>query len=212
LVISVGAAFDTLPTLPDNFAGVPALFFCLIPISLPATPAILGGYLASLAESHAPTHHHPPAAVRPRGRKRPRARMAAHGATRPRGYLAWGKSHQLGTGLGLAIGAKVAAPDKFCVNFMGDAAFGMTSLDIETAVRAGIPSLSIVLNNNTMAIEIPHMKLSHEMHKSRALGGNFADTARSLGARSERVTDAEDVASRHPACQAGYRGRPPLSA
>jgi len=34
----------------------------------------------------------------------------------------------------LIIGAKVAAPDKFCVNFMGDAAFGMTGLDFETAV------------------------------------------------------------------------------
>ncbi len=31
-------------------------------------------------------------------------------ATTPRGYLGWGKSHQLGTGLGFAIGAKVAAP------------------------------------------------------------------------------------------------------
>ena len=29
-------------------------------------------------------------------------------AKKPRGYLGWGKSHQLGTGLGLAIGAKVA--------------------------------------------------------------------------------------------------------
>lgn len=114
-------------------------------------------------------------------------------ATRPRGYLGWGKSHQLGTGLGLAIGAKVAAPDKFCVNFMGDAAFGMTGLDLETAVRAGIPSLTIVLNNNTMAIEIPHMKLSHEIYRSRDLGGNFADTARSLGAWSERVADPDDV-------------------
>jgi thiamine pyrophosphate-dependent acetolactate synthase large subunit-like protein len=87
-------------------------------------------------------------------------------ATRPRGYLGWGKSHQLGTGLGLIIGAKVAAPEKFCVNFMGDAAFGMTGLDLETAVRAGIPSLTIVLNNNTMAIEIPHMKLSHERYSA----------------------------------------------
>ena len=60
-------------------------------------------------------------------------------ATRPRSYLGWGKSHQLGTGLGLTIGAKVAAPDKFCVNFMGDAAFGMTGLDFETAVRCGVP-------------------------------------------------------------------------
>jgi hypothetical protein len=49
--------------------------------------------------------------------------------------MGWGKSHQLGTGLGLAIGAKVGAPDKMCVNFMGDAAFGMTGLDFETAAR-----------------------------------------------------------------------------
>jgi thiamine pyrophosphate-dependent acetolactate synthase large subunit-like protein len=116
-------------------------------------------------------------------------------ATTPRGYLGWGKSHQLGTGLGLAMGAKVAAPDKFCVNFMGDAAFGMTGLDLETGVRAGIPSLTIVLNNNTMAIEIPHMKLSHDVHKARDLGGNFADLARSLGAWSERVTDPTDIAA-----------------
>jgi len=116
-------------------------------------------------------------------------------ATRPRGYLGWGKSHQLGTGLGLIIGAKVAAPDKFCVNFMGDAAFGMTGLDLETAVRAGIPSLTIVLNNNTMAIEIPHMKLSHEKHNARDLGGNFAGLARELGAWSERVSDPDDIAA-----------------
>jgi acetolactate synthase-1/2/3 large subunit len=116
-------------------------------------------------------------------------------ATRPRGYLGWGKSHQLGTGLGLIIGAKVAAPDKFCVNFMGDAAFGMTGLDLETAVRAGIPSLTIVLNNSTMAIEIPHMKLSHERHKARDLGGRYADLAKDLGAWSERIADPGDIAS-----------------
>ena len=116
-------------------------------------------------------------------------------ATRPRGYLGWGKSHQLGTGLGLIIGAKVAAPEKFCVNFMGDAAFGMTGLDLETAVRAGIPSLTIVLNNSTMAIEIPHMRLSHEKHHARDLGGKYADLAKDLGAWSERVSDPGDIAN-----------------
>jgi len=116
-------------------------------------------------------------------------------ATRPRGYLGWGKSHQLGTGLGLIIGAKVAAPNKFCVNFMGDAAFGMTGLDLETAVRAGVPSLTIVLNNSTMAIEIPHMKLSHEKHKARDLGGRYADLAKDLGAWSERIADPGDIAN-----------------
>jgi acetolactate synthase-1/2/3 large subunit len=110
-------------------------------------------------------------------------------ATRPRGYLGWGKSHQLGTGLGLAIGAKVAAPDKFCVNFMGDAAFGMTGLDFETAVRCGIPVCTIVLNNATMAIETQAMRLSHERYKARDLGGNYAAIARELGGWSERVED-----------------------
>ena len=116
-------------------------------------------------------------------------------ATKPRGYLGWGKSHQLGTGLGFAIGAKVAAPEKFCVNFMGDAAFGMTGLDFETAVRANIPHCTIVLNNSTMAIEIPHMQLSHDRHRSRDLGGNYAAVARELGGWSERVSDPNHVSS-----------------
>ncbi|MGH7039918.1 MAG: thiamine pyrophosphate-requiring protein [Stellaceae bacterium] len=116
-------------------------------------------------------------------------------ATRPRGYLGWGKSHQLGTGLGLAIGAKIAAPDKFCVNFMGDAAFGMTGLDFETAVRCGIPICTVVLNNSTMAIETQAMRLSHERHNARNLGGNYAAIARELGGWSERVEDPGEIAA-----------------
>ena len=115
-------------------------------------------------------------------------------ARKPRGYLGWGKSHQLGTGLGLAIGAKVAAPDKFCVNFMGDAAFGMTGLDFETAARCGIPITTIVLNNSTMAIETQAMALSHEKHRTRDLGGHYANLAADLGGWSERVTDPSEVA------------------
>ena len=54
----------------------------------------------------------------------------------PRGYLGWGKSTQLGYGLGLALGAKLAAPEKHVINIMGDAAFGMAGLDLETAPSA----------------------------------------------------------------------------
>ena len=97
------------------------------------------------------------------------------------------------TGLGLAIGAKVAAPDKFCVNFMGDAAFGMTGLDFETAVRCGIPITTIVLNNSTMAIETHAMALSHERYRARDLGGNYANIARDLGGWSERVEDPAQI-------------------
>ena len=111
----------------------------------------------------------------------------------PRTYLGWGKSHGLGTGLGLNIGAKLAAPDKFVVNFMGDAAFGMTGLDFETAARNSIPILTIVLNNSTMAIETTHMARSHELYGTRDIGGNYADMALAMGGWAERVTDPADV-------------------
>jgi acetolactate synthase I/II/III large subunit len=114
-------------------------------------------------------------------------------AKKPRGYMGWGKSHQLGTGLGLAIGAKVGAPDKMCVNFMGDAAFGMTGLDFESAVRCDIPITTIVLNNSTMAIETHAMRASHEKHRTRDLGGNYANIGKDLGGWSERVDDPAEV-------------------
>jgi len=111
----------------------------------------------------------------------------------PRTYLGWGKSHALGTGLGLAIGAKLAAPEKLCVNFMGDAAFGMTGLDFETAVRSDLPILTIVLNNSSMAIETHHMELSPRMYATRDIGGNYADIGRALGGWAEQVSDPNGI-------------------
>jgi acetolactate synthase-1/2/3 large subunit len=114
-------------------------------------------------------------------------------ATAPRSYMGWGKSHALGTGLGLIMGAKVAAPDKFCVNFMGDAAFGMTGLDFETAVRCGIPITTIVLNNSAMAIERHALVVSHDRYRTRDIGGNYADLGRAMGGYAERVDKPIDI-------------------
>ena len=114
-------------------------------------------------------------------------------APAPRTYIGWGKSHALGTGLGLIMGAKLAAPEKFCVNFMGDAAFGMTGLDFETAVRNNIPTLTIVLNNNFMAAETHSMQASHERYGTMNILGNYADLARSLGGWSERVEEPSRI-------------------
>ncbi len=120
----------------------------------------------------------------------------------PRSYLGWGKSHALGTGLGLIMGAKLAAPEKFCVNFMGDAAFGMTGLDFETAVRNHIPTLTIVLNNNFMAAETHMMRASHERYGTMNILGNYADLAKSLGGWSERVEEPGEIV---PALQRARR-------
>ena len=121
--------------------------------------------------------------------------MPFYRAGGPRTYLGWGKSHGLGTGLGLNIGAKLAAPDKFVVNFMGDAAFGMTGLDFETAVRSNIPILTVVFNNSTMAIETSAMARSHELYGTRDLGGHYANLGRDMGGWAERVEDPADVAA-----------------
>jgi acetolactate synthase-1/2/3 large subunit len=110
-------------------------------------------------------------------------------ATKPRTYMGWGKSHALGTGLGLTIGAKIAQPKQFCVNFMGDAAFGMVGLDFETAVRTNTPILTVVLNNSTMAIETDSMKVSDRLYNTRAIGGQYANLAKDLGGWSEKVED-----------------------
>ena len=113
----------------------------------------------------------------------------------PRSYLGWGKSHGLGTGLGLVMGAKLAKPEKVCVNFMGDAAFGMTGLDFETAARSGIPIITVVLNNSTMAVETGAMATSHELYGTRDLGGNYADMGRAMGGYAERIEDPSAISA-----------------
>ena len=92
-------------------------------------------------------------------------------AVAPLSYIGWGKTTQLGYGLGLAMGAKLAKPEKLCINVWGDAAIGMTGMDFETAVRERIPILSILLNNFSMAMEIPVMQAAtREVSQHRHLG------------------------------------------
>ncbi|MEC8834262.1 MAG: thiamine pyrophosphate-requiring protein [Pseudomonadota bacterium] len=114
-------------------------------------------------------------------------------ATTPLSYIGWGKTTQLGYGLGLAMGAKLAHPDKTCINVWGDAAIGFTGMDFETAARERIPILSVLMNNFSMAIEIPIMQVAQEKYGSTDISGNYADMAKSFGGYGERVTDPVDI-------------------
>jgi acetolactate synthase I/II/III large subunit len=111
----------------------------------------------------------------------------------PLSYIGWGKSTQLGYGIGLALGAKLAHPDKLCINMWGDAAIGMTGMDFETAVRNNIPILSILFNNYAMAMEFKVMAVSRAKYHSTDISGNYADWAKALGGYSERVTEPDQV-------------------
>jgi acetolactate synthase-1/2/3 large subunit len=114
-------------------------------------------------------------------------------AVGPRSYLGWGKSTHLGYGYGMALGAKLAEPDKLVLNFMGDAAFGMTGMEVETAVRLGIPIVTVLLNNGAMACYEERYPLAVERHRLKFLSGDYAALARALGAHSERVERPEAI-------------------
>jgi acetolactate synthase-1/2/3 large subunit len=121
-------------------------------------------------------------------------------STTPLSYIGWGKTTQLGYGLGLAMGAKLVCPDKLCINVWGDAAIGFTGMDFETAVRERIPILSILLNNFSMAIEIPIMPVSQEKYGATDISGNYAAMAQAFGGYGERITQPDQII---PAIQRG---------
>ncbi len=116
-------------------------------------------------------------------------------STTPLSYLGWGKTTQLGYGLGLAMGAKIAHPEKTCINVWGDAAIGFTGMDFETAARERIPILSVLMNNFSMAIEIPIMQVAQEKYGSTDISGNYADMAKAFGGYGERITDPNDISA-----------------
>ena len=125
--------------------------------------------------------------------------MPFYNPTLPNSYIGWGKSTHLGYGIPLMIGAKMARPDKFCLNFMGDGAFGMSGLDIETSVRAGVPITTIVLNNGGMATypgktrDTGAYPNALKTFGTTKVSGSYAKIAEGMGAVGITVTEPSDV-------------------
>jgi acetolactate synthase I/II/III large subunit len=142
----------------------------------------------------------------------PREQMIPFWQSRtPRDYLGWGKSTSLGHGLGLIMGAKLANPDAVCVNVMGDASIGMVGMDIETAVRNRIGTITLVFNNGIMAGERLGMEQAIEKHNAIDLGGDYRGVATALGAWSKRIEQVEDfLPAAREALDVTAKGRPVL--
>ena len=114
-------------------------------------------------------------------------------ATVPCSYLGWGKSTHLGYGIPLMIGAKMAEPGKFCMNFMGDGAFGMSGLDIETAARSGNPITTVVMNNQTMGGYSSNYPQSIEKFETIKMTGSYAKIAEGMGAIGINVDNPDEI-------------------
>ena len=120
--------------------------------------------------------------------------MPFYTSTVPHSYIGWGKTTHLGYGIPLMIGAKLAKPDKFCLNFMGDGAFGMSGLDIETSVRAGAPITTIVLNNGGMATYPGGYPTARDLFGTTHMTGDYAKIAEGMGAVGITVAQPSEVA------------------
>ncbi|MFT5390721.1 MAG: thiamine pyrophosphate-dependent acetolactate synthase large subunit-like protein [Gammaproteobacteria bacterium] len=113
-------------------------------------------------------------------------------ATTPHSYIGWGKTTHLGFGIPLMIGAKLAHPNRFCLNLMGDGAFGMSGTDIETAARAQVPITTVLLNNGGMATYPGGFPTARTEFGVSHMQGNYAQIAQGMGATGIEVkTPAE---------------------
>ena len=127
----------------------------------------------------------------------------------PRSYLGWGQSSQLGFSLGLAMGAKLANPDKLVVNVMGDGAVGMTAMDLETAARNGIGTLTVVKHDSLFSGYDRNIPDSIARYNAAEQTGDYAALATALGCHAERVEEPGALPGAYARAIAATReGRP----
>lgn len=102
-------------------------------------------------------------------------------ATTPNSYIGWGKTTHLGFGIPLMIGAKLADPSKFCLNYMGDGAWGMSGTDTAAAAKMGLPITTVLLNNGGMATYPGGFPTARELYDVSFMEGDYAKITEGMG-------------------------------
>lgn len=112
----------------------------------------------------------------------------------PGGWLDSGPFGCLGYGIAAACAAKIAAPDRQCVALLGDGAFGLGAVELDTAARHELEVLVVVSTNGAWAIEAT----SQEMEFGRSVAVQlerrpYHMLAESLGCDGVEVTRPDDL-------------------
>ena len=116
-----------------------------------------------------------------------------YGATSPHSYIGWGKTTHLGFGIPLMIGAKLADPSKFCLNYMGDGAWGMSGTDTAAAAQMGLPITTVLLNNGGMATYPGGFPTAQEKYGVSHMTGNYAQVTEGMGGVGIEVSKPEEL-------------------
>jgi acetolactate synthase-1/2/3 large subunit len=115
----------------------------------------------------------------------------------PRGYLGWGNVSTLGFGLAAALGAKLAYPERQCVNVTGDAGVSYMMGNFEAVARYGIGVTTIHINNGGFAGYGPgfwgpgHDPYTHEVSDHSKVC--MAAMARAQSYHAEDVTEPSEI-------------------
>ena len=82
-------------------------------------------------------------------------------------------------------------------------------MDLETAVRNEIGTITLLMNNGCMGGYDKHMPLSSVTHRTRFLSGDYETIARGLGAWTRRVENpVELIDAMREAARVADTGRP----
>ncbi|GAA4321398.1 hypothetical protein GCM10023144_00610 [Pigmentiphaga soli] len=112
----------------------------------------------------------------------------------------------MGVGLPFGIGAKAALPDKQVIVLHGDGSFGMNGLELDTAVRHGIPVLVVISLNGGWTADPKGEKPGRYLGYTR-----YDEMARALGCHAEYVEQPGDIRpALERAARAVAEGRPAL--
>jgi sulfoacetaldehyde acetyltransferase len=127
---------------------------------------------------------------------------------RPRSMFAAMSFGNCGYAFPTIVGAKVAAPDRPAIAYVGDGAWGMSFGELQTCVRESIPVTAVVFNNGQWGAE----KKNHvDFYSNRFIGVNldkqpsWAAVAKAMGAEGVRVDKVSDVGPALRAAAAAQR-------
>ncbi|MGN2393213.1 sulfoacetaldehyde acetyltransferase [Pelomicrobium sp. G1] len=129
---------------------------------------------------------------------------------RPRSMLAAMSFGNCGYAFPTVIGAKVAAPERPAVAYVGDGAWAMSMGEILTCVREKIPVTAVVFNNRQWGAE---KKNQVDFYSRRFVGTDlenpsFAAIARTMGAEGVTIDQLSEVGpALSAACQAQAEGK-----
>ena len=113
----------------------------------------------------------------------------------PRSFFAAMSFGNCGYAFPCAMGAKIAAPERPSIAYVGDGAWGMSLNEMLTCVRENIPAIAVVFHNNQWGAE---KKNQVDFYSNRFIGTNlvnpsFAEIAKTMGAEGIKVTRPEQI-------------------